>query len=623
MNKLKMHSPNLTDANIAKLAVLFPNCITEALDAQGELRKAIDFDLLRQELSSSIVEGPQERYQLNWPGKRDALLAANAPIAKTLRPCREESVDFDNTQNLFIEGDNLEVIKLLQESYLGKVKLIYIDPPYNTGRDFIYDDDFKDDTESYLLSSNQVDESGLRIVANTEANGRFHSDWLSMIYSRLRLARNLLRDDGVVFISIDDNEVDNLRKVCSEVFGEDNFVAQVIWQKVFSPKNSAKWFSEDHDYVLVYAKSGHQWTPNPLPKTEEMIARYKNPDRDPRGVWQSDNLTARNRYDAGLYQVRCPSGRIIDGPPKGRYWGISENNFKKLDQDNRIWWGEEGDNMPRLKRFLTEVQQGRTPQTLWPYKEVGHTQDAKKTLLKYVQFEHTENVLNSVKPVELLQRILQLATNPGDNNIVFDFFSGSATTAHAVLKQNFEDGGNRRFIGVQIPEPLPKPEPGLASIFEMGLNRVRNFSAEVRKQEGAETCDLGFRVLKTDTSNMNEVYYKPDDVSQNQLFDQVDNIREDRTAEDLLFQVLLDWGVDLALPISQQVIAGKTVFFVDGNALAACFDTGIDEDFVKQLAGHKPLRVVFRDAGFANDSVKINVEQVFKLLSPATEIKTL
>jgi adenine-specific DNA-methyltransferase len=623
MNKLKMHSPNLTDANIAKLAVLFPNCITEALDAQGELRKAIDFDLLRQELSSSIVEGPQERYQLNWPGKRDALLAANAPIAKTLRPCREESVDFDNTQNLFIEGDNLEVIKLLQESYLGKVKLIYIDPPYNTGRDFIYDDDFKDDTESYLLSSNQVDESGLRIVANTEANGRFHSDWLSMIYSRLRLARNLLRDDGVVFISIDDNEVDNLRKVCSEVFGEDNFVAQVIWQKVFSPKNSAKWFSEDHDYVLVYAKSGHQWTPNPLPKTEEMIARYKNPDRDPRGVWQSDNLTARNRYDAGLYQVRCPSGRIIDGPPKGRYWGISENNFKKLDQDNRIWWGEEGDNMPRLKRFLTEVQQGRTPQTLWPYKEVGHTQDAKKTLLKYVQFEHTENVLNSVKPVELLQRILQLATNPGDNNIVFDFFSGSATTAHAVLKQNFEDGGNRRFIGVQIPEPLPKPEPGLASIFEMGLNRVRNFSAEVRKQEGAETCDLGFRVLKTDTSNMNEVYYKPDDVSQNQLFDQVDNIREDRTAEDLLFQVLLDWGVDLALPISQQVIAGKTVFFVDGNALVACFDTGIDEDFVKQLAGHKPLRVVFRDAGFASDSVKINVEQVFKLLSPATEIKTL
>ncbi|WP_456255724.1 site-specific DNA-methyltransferase [Pseudomonas iridis] len=623
MDKLKMHSPNMAEANINKLAELFPNCITEARDAAGELKKAIDFDLLRQELSSSIVEGAQERYQLNWPGKREALLAANAPIAKTLRPFRDESVDFDSTQNLFIEGDNLDVIKLLQESYLGKVKVIYIDPPYNTGRDFIYDDDFKDDTESYLLRSNQADDSGLRIVANTEANGRFHSDWLTMIYSRLRLARNLLRDDGVVFISIDDNEVDNLRKVCSEVFGEENFVAQVIWQKVFSPKNSARWFSEDHDYVLVYAKSKDQWTPNLLPQTEEMIARYKNPDGDSRGPWTSSDLAARNRYDAGLYQVECPSGRIIDGPPKGRYWGISEANFKKLDQENRIWWGEDGSNMPRLKRFLSEVQQGRTPQTLWTYKEVGHTQDAKKALLKYVQFEHTENVLNSVKPVELLQRILQLASKPDDSSIILDFFSGSGTTAHAVLKQNVEDGGNRRFIGVQIPEPLPKPEPGLSSIFEMGLNRVRNFSTEVRMLDGAVKCDLGFRVLKTDTSNMKEVYYTPDSVSQDLLFDQVDNIREDRTPEDLLFQVLLDWGVDLALPISQRVIDGKTVFFVDGNALVACFDIGIDEDFVKQLAGHKPLRVVFRDAGFASDSVKINVEQVFKLLSPATEIKTL
>lgn len=623
MDKLKMHSPNMAEANIDKLGDLFPNCITEARDAAGELKRAIDFDLLRQELSSSIVEGAQERYQLNWPGKREALLAANAPIAKTLRPFRDESVDFDSTQNLFIEGDNLDVIKLLQESYLGKVKVIYIDPPYNTGRDFIYDDDFKDDTESYLLRSNQADHSGLRIVANTEANGRFHSDWLTMIYSRLRLARNLLRDDGVVFISIDDNEVDNLRKVCSEVFGEENFVAQVIWQKVFSPKNSARWFSEDHDYVLVYAKSKDQWTPNLLPQTEEMIARYKNPDSDPRGPWTSSDLAARNRYDAGLYQVECPSGRIIDGPPKGRYWGISEANFKKLDQENRIWWGEDGSNMPRLKRFLSEVQQGRTPQTLWTYKEVGHTQDAKKALLKYVQFEHTENVLNSVKPVELLQRILQLASKPDDSSIILDFFSGSGTTAHAVLKQNVEDGGNRRFIGVQIPEPLPKPEPGLSSIFEMGLNRVRNFSTEVRMLDGAVKCDLGFRVLKTDTSNMKEVYYTPDAVSQDLLFDQVDNIREDRTPEDLLFQVLLDWGVDLALPISQQVVDGKTVFFVDGNALVACFDIGIDEEFVKQLAGHKPLRVVFRDAGFASDSVKINVEQVFKLLSPATEIKTL
>jgi adenine-specific DNA-methyltransferase len=595
MNKLKMHSPNLIEANIDKLAELFPNCITEALDAQGGLKKVIDFDLLRQELASSIVEGPQERYQLNWPGKREALLTANASIAKTLRPCREESVDFDTTQNLFIEGDNLEVLKLLQESYLGKVKLIYIDPPYNTGRDFIYDDDFSDDAETYLTQSNQRDMQGGRLVANTEANGRFHSDWLSMIYSRLRLARNLLKDDGVIFISIDDNEVDNLRKVCSEVFGEENFVAQIIWQKVFSPKNTARWFSEDHDYILVYAKSAEIWTPKMLPQTAEMLARYKNSDNDSRGPWVSGDLQARNYYSAGTYSLACPSGRVIEGPGKGMYWRISKENFERLDKDNRIWWGAAGDNMPRLKRFLSEVKQGRTPQTLWPYKEVGHTQSAKKTLLKYVQFEHTENVLNSVKPIELLQRVLQLAGQPNDGDIVLDFFSGSASTAHAVLQQNSEDGGNRRFIGVQIHEPLPTPESNMRSIFEMGLQRVRNAASELSQQSGNESLDLGFRVLKVDASNMKEVYYTPDAVSQDLLSDQIDNIREDRTAEDLLFQVLLDWGVDLALPISQQVIAGKTVYFVDGNALVACFDTGIDEDFVKQLAGHKPLRAVFRD----------------------------
>lgn len=623
MDTLKLHSPNLTEANIDKLAALFPNCVTEAADGKGGLKKAIDFDLLRQELSDHVVEGPQERYQLNWPGKREALLAANAPIARTLRPCREESVDFDRTQNLFIEGDNLEVLKLLQESYLGQVKLIYIDPPYNTGRDFIYDDDYSDDTESYLVRSNQTDESGLRMVANTDANGRFHSDWLSMIYARLRLARNLLRDDGVLFISIDDNEVDNLRKVCNEIFGEDNFVAQVIWQKVYSPKNTAYWFSEDHDYVLVYARNKASWRPELLPRTAEMEARYKNLDNDPRGPWKAADLSARNRYDAGVYKITCPSGRKIDGPPRGMYWRFSEAKFKQLDADHRIWWGNDGNNAPAIKRFLSEVSAGRTPQTLWFYKEVGHTQDAKKTLLKYVRFQHTENVLNSVKPVELLQRILQLAGKPDQHSIVLDFFSGSATTAHAVLKQNFEDGGNRRFIGVQISEPLPRPEPGLGSIFEMGLNRVRNFSAELREQPAASKLDLGFRVLKVDSSNMQDVYYTPDAITQDLLSDQIDNIRADRSPEDLLFQVLLDWGLDLALPFARQNIAGKTVFFVDGNALAACFERGIDEDLVKQLAVHKPLRVVFRDNGFASDSVKINVGQLFKLLSPSTEIKTL
>ncbi len=625
MDKLKMHSPNLTEDNIARIRDLFPGCVTEARGEDGSVTLVVDFDQLRQELSSSLVEGPQERYHLNWPGKREALLTANAPIAKTLRPVREESVDFDTTKNLFIEGDNLDALKLLQETYLGKVKLIYIDPPYNTGRDFIYDDDFSEDSESYLIESNQVDEQGSRLVANTEANGRFHSDWLSMIYARLRLARNLLKDDGVIFISIDDNEVDNLRKACSEVFGEENFVAQIIWQKVFAPKNSARWFSEDHDYLLVYAKQGDSWTPQMLPQTDEMLARYKNPDSDPRGPWTSGDLAARNRYDAGLYPLTCPSGRVIDGPPKGSYWRFSKESFDKLNADNRIWWGADGDNMPRLKRFLSEVKQGRVPQTLWRYEEVGHTQEAKKTLLKYVQFQHTENVLNSVKPVELLQRVLQLAGRPNDGDIVLDFFSGSATTAHAVLKQNAEDGGNRRFIGVQIAEPLPRPEPGMASIFEMGQKRIRNVAKELSESDKSRTLDLGFRVLKIDTSNMADVYYAPDSLDKANLDLFVDNIKLDRTAEDLLFQVMLDWGVDLALPIEKKTIQGKDVFFVDGDALAACFDAhgGIDEAFVKELATHKPLRVVFRDAGFKDSAVKINVEQIFKLLSPSTEVKSI
>jgi len=625
MDKLKMHSPNLTEDNIARIRDLFPSCVTEARGEDGSVKLAVDFDQLRQELSASLVEGPQERYHLNWPGKREALLTANAPIAKTLRPVREESVDFDTTKNLFIEGDNLDALKLLQETYLGKVKLIYIDPPYNTGRDFIYDDDFSEDAESYLIESNQVDERGGRLVANTEANGRFHSDWLSMIYARLRLARNLLKDDGVVFISIDDNEVDNLRKACSEVFGEDNFVAQIIWQKVYAPKNTADWFSEDHDYVLIYAKNKQSWRPQKLARTPEMEARYKNPDNDPRGPWKASDMSARNRYDAGIYPVTSPSGRVIAGPPIGMYWRFSEEKFKELDADKRIWWGTDGSNVPAVKRFLSEVSSGRTPQTLWFYEEVGHTQDAKKTLLKYVQFEHTENVLNSVKPVELLQRVLQLAGQPNDGDIVLDFFSGSATTAHAVLKQNAEDGGNRRFIGVQIAEPLPKPEPGMASIFEMGQRRIRNVAKELGESDTSRKLDLGFRVLKIDTSNMADVYYSPDALDKANLDLFVDNIKPDRTAEDLLFQVMLDWGVDLALPIEKRAIQGKDVFFVDGDALAASFDAhgGVDEAFVKELATHKPLRAVFRDAGFKDSAVKISVEQIFKLLSPGTEVKSI
>jgi len=385
---------------------------------------------------------------------------------------------------------NLDALKLLQETYLNKVKMIYIDPPYNTGREFIYDDDFAEEADEYLLRSGQASDSGARLVANTEANGRYHSDWLSMMYPRLRLARNLLRDDGVLFISIDDNEVGNLRRLCDEVFGEANFVATIVWQKVYAPKNTAQWFSEDHDFVLVYARHKASWKPQLLPRTEAMEARYSNPDDDPRGPWKAENMAARNRYDAGVYPITCPSGRVIEGPPRGAYWRINEAKFKALAEDNRIWWGEDGNNTPAVKRFLSEVSSGRTPQTLWFYKEVGHTQDAKKTLLKYVPFQHTENVLNSVKPVELIQRMLQLAGPADEEAIVLDFFSGSAATAHAVLKQNAEDGGRRRFIGVQLPEALPEPEPELASIFEMGTTRIRNVIKELKETEASTLTDL-------------------------------------------------------------------------------------------------------------------------------------
>lgn len=625
MDKLKMRSPDLTQDSVAKLRDLFPECVTEAKNETGSVRSVVNFDLLRQALSDVLVEGPSERFQLDWPGKREALLAAHSALAKTLRPQRDRSLQFDQARHLLIEGDNLEALKLIQETYLNQVKLIYIDPPYNTGRDFIYDDDYSEREEDYLERSNQGDQEGQRLIANTEANGRFHSDWLSMIYPRLKLARNLLRDDGVLFMSIDDNEYQTLRQIASEVFGEHNFVATIIWQKVYAPKNSAKWFSEDHDYILVFAKNKLLWQPNPLPRTEEMEQRYKNPDNDPRGPWKSSDLSARNPYEAGIYPIRCPSGRLIDGPPRGRYWVVDESTFKKWDAENRVWWGKDGNNSPAVKRFLAEVADGRTPQTLWFYDDVGHTQDAKKTLLKHVAFEHTENVLNSVKPVELLQRILLLATQPDEDAIVLDFFSGSASTGHAVLAQNQIDGGNRRFIGVQIAEPLTTPEPDLETLFDMGRMRLRNVAAALSEaQDGDDSAQpIGFRVLKIDTSNMKDVYYRPDQVKQEDLLDMVDNVKEDRTAEDLLFQVLVDWGVDLALPIRRETLQGKTVFFVDDNALVACFERGVTEELVKELAGREPLRVVFRDNGFVSDAVKINVEQVFRQLSPVTEVKSL
>lgn len=623
MDKLKLHTPDFTQANIVKLAELFPNCVTEAEDEDGTIKRAIDFDQLRQELADHVVDGPRERYHLNWPGKREALLAANAPIAKTLRPCREESVAFDTTKNLFIEGDNLDALKLLQETYLNKVKVIFIDPPYNTGNDFVYDDDFSEDIGRYFERSNQTDESGSRLVTNSDTNGRFHSDWLSMVYPRLRLARTLLSDDGVIFISIDDHEVQNLRKACDEVFGEENFIASIVWQKRYVSNVTAKWLSDMHDYVLVYGRMKANVQLRSWDRTEEQEAAYKNPDNDPRGVWRAQDLSASKPYSAGLFEIVGPTGKTFS-PPPNRYWRCNQTQFEAWKDDNRIWWGVNNDVRPMLKAFLSESGRGITPHTWWDYGFAGHNKEA---TLELKELFDGNAPFDTPKPVKLLQRLLDLATDT--NSLVLDFFAGSCTTAHAVMACNAADSGNRRFIMVQIGEKCENTEEssktGYFTIADIGKERIRRAGKNFKDDAGllGEKLDIGFRVLKVDTSNMKDVYYKPDALRKDDLFEQIENIKEDRTPEDLLFQVLLDWGVDLSLPISKETIDGKTVFFVDQNALAACFDKGVTEELVKKLAARKPLRAVFRDAGFSSDAVKINVEQIFKLLSPGTEVKAI
>ena len=620
MEKLKCHTPDFTAENIQKLAGLFPNCVVEAQDAQGKPTKAIDFDQLRQELATSVVEGPRERYHLDWPGKREALLAANAPIAKTLRPHRVESVSFDSTNNLFIEGDNLDALKLLQEAYLGKVKLIYIDPPYNTGSDFIYDDEFGQDADDYFRRSNQKDEESNRLIANTEANGRFHSDWLSMMYSRLKLARNLLAVDGAIVISIDDGEQANLKRLCDEIFGEANFIANAIWRSKDNSNNDAKTFSNDHNHTLIYGRQS-EWQPVRI-SDDSKRSHFKNPDNDPDGPYFDGNpLNSPNYRENLTYDIESPQGHTIHPPKNGWRWSKSVMHEKIASSEIRFT--EDGRGI-RRRTYLKDMK-GLPPSSLWIDLEItGHNRQAKYELLKLIP----EDVFETPKPVRLLKHILRLA-NIGDGDIVLDFFAGSSTTADAVLQMNAEDGEKRRFIMVQLPETCePTSEAckaGFKTIADIGKERIRRAGKTI-KAENATTrpdLDIGFRVFKIDTSNMRDVYYAPDAVKQSDLVAHADNIKEDRTPEDLLFQVLVDWGVDLALPIAKETIAEKTVFFVDGNALAACFDASINEELVKALAKRKPLRAVFRDSSYGSDSVKINVEQIFKLLSPTTDIKSL
>jgi adenine-specific DNA-methyltransferase len=648
MEKLKMHSSDFTEENIKKLAELFPNCVTEEKDDKGDIRKSIDFDLLRQELSKNIIEGPRERYHLDWPGKRDALLTANAPIAKTLRPCRKESVDFNKTQNLFIEGDNLDALKLLQENYLGKIKMIYIDPPYNTGNDFVYEDDFAENTEEFLKKSNQKDEAGNRLVANTESNGRFHSDWLSMMYPRLKLARNLLKDDGVIFISINDGEVANLRKICDEIFGEQNFIAILNWHKKTQPSFLSKEISNVKEYILFYKKTSDLISTKggltDINKHVEMINISNNVSD--RTIRKENAIIKDNKYygnlKAGIYGKGVLKIELIEdvkifrGKPDkdlkliGKFKWTQEKMNKSFNEGDTYYIKNTSSLRPTVDR-VNKIANIKPLIDLLSKKinpEIPTNTDATnelKILFKGI------SPMDYPKPSKLISYLIESICFGEKYPLILDFFAGSATTAHAVMQLNAGDGGNRKFIMVQLPELCDEKseafKAGYETIAEIGKERTRRAGKKI-KEENALTAlnlDIGFRVLKVDSSNMQDVYYNPDDYSQDLLSKMADNIKPDRTDEDLLFQVLLDWGVDLSLPVSKENVAGNEVFFVSDNALVACFAKNgeITEDFCHELAKREPLRVVFRDSGFKDDSMKINVEQIFKLKSPHTEIKTI
>lgn len=623
MEHLNMQSMDKVAANVAKIRELFPNCVTERINSEGKLEHAIDFDMLKQELSDHVVDGLQERYQFTWPDKRKAILAANAPINKTLRPCREESVDFDNTENLYIEGDNLEVLKLLQETYLGKVKMIYIDPPYNTGNDFVYEDDFKQSADEYIDNSGQLDDEGNRLVANTESNGRFHTDWLNMIYPRLKLAKDLLSEDGVIFISIDDNEADNLRKVCDEIFGEENFLAQIIWERAFAPVNLKKHFSPSHDYIICYANNIDNCVCNGLKRDDSSNSRYANPDNDPRGVWTSGDLSVGPAVTEKIYEIITPSGRSVY-PPSGYCWRLDKNTFFEYVKDKRIWFGENGDNVPRIKRFLSEVKQGITPMTIWRFKEVGSSQDASRNLKKLFDdkafFEYP-------KSVPLIERCIQLYSNK--KSLILDFFSGSATTAHAVMQLNAEDGGKRKFIMVQLPEVCAENseayKAGYKNICEIGKERIRRAGKKIKEENPLTTQDLdiGFRVLKCDSSNMEDVYFTPKEYMDKQQSLFIDNIKKDRNDEDLLFDAMLKLDTPLSSKIEKITIAGKTVYNVAQGHLMACFDKNVTDEVITAVAKEMPSYFVMRDSSQADDSVAINFEQIFNTYSPQTVRRVL
>lgn len=559
------------------------------------------------------MEDAPEAYEFNWVGKQAARAEVLEPIKKTLRPVKEDSVDWDNTQNLYIEGDNLKVLKLLQKSYLGKVKMIYIDPPYNTGNDFVYHDDFAMSADEYAEASGSVDELGNKYIKNMDSNGRFHSDWCSMIYSRLMVARSLLKEDGVIFISIDDNENYNLRKICDEIFGSSNFIAEIVWERAYAPINMVKHFSKSHDYILCYAKDINKPVCNGLPRPESTNAKYSNPDNDPRGLWRTDNLSVGPVVPSKVYEIITPSGRVCL-PPKGRCWLYTKERYEEMVADNRIWFGENGDNVPAPKRFLSEVKQGLTPMTIWKYTDVGHTQDSMRELRDLFD---GEKVFDYSKPVKLMKQIVRLYTNSNENDIILDFFSGSASTAHAVLELNAEDNGNRHFMMVQLQEETPLDSEarknGYMTIPEIGRDRIIRAASKILKEHPEFiNQDKGFRVFRLDEGNYEDVKRSPKEFKQDQLDLFLNNIKADRNDLDLLFGCMLDWGVQLSLPMTQEVVDGKTIYTVNDGDLVACFAENVSEDVVKAMAEKMPLRVIFRDSCFVQDADKINIYETFK-----------
>lgn len=601
-------TPDIAEENIQKLKQIFPDVFTE---------DKVDFEKLQQVLGE-YVEDSTERYNFTWNGKGRALRLSQTPSLGTLRPCKEESKDWDTTQNLYIEGDNLEVLKLLQKSYHSKVKMIYIDPPYNTGKDFVYPDDFHDSLENYKKITGQVDGEGKRIGTNTETSGRYHTDWLNMMYPRLRLARNLLSDDGVIFISIGEEEMVQLRKISDEVFGENNFVDTLLWKKMYGGKNDSKWFLHYHDYIVVYAKDKESWFPNLLPRTDKQNDRYKNPDNDPRGPWKSGDFTGVGISPSCIYPITTPNGRIVN-PPQGKRWISNEETFKNLLADNRIWFGVDGNNVPSIKRFLTEVKDGVSQSTFLDYSEVGHSDEANKELKQLMDGDY----FGYPKPLRLMHRLTYIGLEK--DSIILDFFSGSATTAHAVMQLNAEDGGNRKFIMVQLPEPTDEKseahKAGYMNICEIGKERIRRAGEKIKEEnkdkENIENLDVGFKVLKLDTSNIRK--WQPDyDNLEQSLLDYVDNYMEGRTELDVVYEIMLKYGLDLTYPVDEFTLAQKKVYSIGFGMLMICLDDEITTEVakgilekVKELAPES-TRVVFKDNGFKTDSNKTNIKEILK-----------